>query len=235
MAAKHMKDSYSMLDVSHVPEVPGIYAWYVRFSASEQDWQFQPSVQGDAAIPQFEDIIHRFGEQFQPPALKLHAKGAYQTKWDGELVLDYPFRGNQSETTTPSAVERRAIKQATETPRARRVVANILQRATPTFSAPLYIGVAEDLRVRLSQHQEDYNRAYDYIKAHPEDRERLQISGKNFGTRAAARDIAIEHLEVWVIALDDESRDIPTHELREIAESAEWILHRIYGPILGRR
>ncbi|MCG7607947.1 MULTISPECIES: hypothetical protein [Mycobacterium] len=231
---------YSMLDVSEAPEAPGIYAWYAAFRATEQDWQFQPGPTGDEALGPFAELICRYGGQFEPLAVQLSGQGAYGARWRGDLAVDFPFAeggsssghndgGESAQQTHPR------IMKAVETPGARKVVAKLLEHATPTFSTPLYIGVAEDLRRRLTDHKKSYSKAMSWLRDHPEDIAAIKLAGKSFGERAAARNIAMERLEVWVIDLEEELSELSSEQLREMAESAEWILHRIYSPILGRR
>jgi hypothetical protein len=104
------------------------------------------------------------------------------------------------------------------------------------FSSPVYIGVAENLRDRLKTHRRDFANATEYLQGNPDDSLKMKSRGKSFGYRAAARGIAMENLVAWVMDLGElVDPDTSVDTLREIAESAEWILHRLYSPILGRR
>lgn len=228
-----------MLDVSQAPESPGLYAWYVTFRAGPHDWKFRPSPQGDQAIVGFLNLLRKYAGYYEPHPLVLSARGAYGAKWAGRLELTHPLRAQSEDDPTDKEDPLDDLPQlakALDAEEHRRILAMILQKATPAFSAPLYIGVAENLRQRLSQHQQDFARTQEWLQEHPEDAEIVKTRGKSFGQRAAARNIAMEHLEAWIIELSAEEDDgITKKSLRSTAESAEWLLQRLYSPILGRQ
>ncbi|MQS14745.1 GIY-YIG nuclease family protein [Streptomyces kaniharaensis] len=231
--------NFSMRDVDQAPESPGLYAWYVSFRAGPHDWKIKPGPNGDQAIEGFLNLLRKYAGYYEPLPIGLAGRGAYGAKWQGSLELDYPLREPQDETRVnedDAAKRLDILMDSLDTEDRRRIMATILQRSAPVFSAPLYIGVAENLRQRLSQHRRDYTKSYDWLRDHPEDAEEVKARGKSFGARAAARNIAMEHLEAWVIDLADEENDEVTKKhLRNTAESAEWLLHRLYSPILGRQ
>ncbi|MFI9366632.1 hypothetical protein ACIG5E_37120 [Kitasatospora sp. NPDC053057] len=231
--------SFSMRDVDQAPESPGLYAWYVSFRAGPHDWKIKPGPNGDQAIEGFLNLLRKYAGYYEPLPIGLAGRGAYGAKWQGSLELDHPLREPQEggRVNEDEAAKRLDIlMDSLDTEDRRRIMATILHRSAPVFSAPLYIGVAENLRQRLSQHRRDYTKSYDWLRDHPEDAEEVKARGKSFGARAAARNIAMEHLEVWVIDLADEENDEVTKKhLRNTAESAEWLLHRLYSPILGRQ
>jgi hypothetical protein len=46
----------------------------------------------------------------------------------------------------------------------------------------------------------------------------------------------MNNLEVWVIHLEENDQDgVTVKEVRKTAESTEWLLHRLYSPILGKQ
>lgn len=230
---------YSMLDVDEAPETPGLYAWYVSFRASPHDWKMKPSPQGDQAIEGFLRLLRRYAGYYEPLPIALHGRGSYGAAWEGDLELDTPLREPDETASASSAEEDKRLTTlmgSLDSEDRRRVMAAILEMAAPVFSSPLYIGVAENLRERLRSHRRDFTKAYDWLREHPEDAEVVRAKGKTFGARAAARQMAMGHLEAWVIDLGDHADDAVTiKHLRQTAESAEWLLHRLYTPILGRQ
>ncbi len=226
-----------MLDVDRAPEAPGISAWYAVFRAGPPDWKLKPGPNGDEAIDGFLNLIRRYAGYHEPLPIDLVGRGTYGARWRGDLVLDDPLRApEQTADGDAGSVERTSrLMGAVESEDRRRTMAKVLEMVSPAFSSPLYIGVAENLRTRLSQHKQSVTRAAEWLRDHPDDAEVVQARGKSFGARAAARDIPMEHLEAWVIELDDQQGQLSTKQLRTVAESAEWLLHRLYGPILGRQ
>ena len=230
---------FSMRDVDQAPESPGLYAWYVSFRAGPHDWKIQPSPDGDQAIDGFLGLLRKYAGFYEPLPIGLTGRGSYGAKWEGSLELDFPLRENAEGASAGDEEGMRRIDKLMTSlgnEERRRVMATILEKASPVFSSPLYIGVAENLRQRLKQHRQDFTKTHDWLRENPEHTETVRARGKSFGQRAAARNIAMEHLEAWVIDLADEENDEVTKKhLRNTAESAEWLLHRLYSPILGRQ
>lgn len=228
---------YSMLDVDQAPESPGIYAWYVKFLATQQDWRLRASPDGDLAIGGFLGLIEKYARYYEPVPIELSGRGSYGARWEGEIARDYAL-GDRDEESGESAKSTKfeRLIDSLDTESRRKILAHALESSAPVFSAPLYIGVAEDLRSRLRQHRRDFSRASEWLHDHPEDSEEIRLRGKNFGHRAAARGIAMEHLDVWVLDLAEEQNSgLSVDQLRSMAESVEWLLHRLYTPILGRQ
>lgn len=230
---------YSMLDVDEAPEAPGLYAWYVSFRASPHDWKMQPSPQGDQAIDGFLRLLRRYAGYYEPLPISLRGRGSYGAAWEGDLELDTPLRQPNEDADASSAEEDKRLAilmNSLDSQERRRVMATILEMASPVFSSPLYIGVAENLRERLRTHRRDFTKAYDWLREHPEDAAEVRAKGKTFGARAAARNMTMRQLEAWVIDLgDQEDAAVTLKHLRHTAQSAEWLLHRLYAPILGRQ
>lgn len=230
---------FSMHEVDQAPERPGLYAWYAAFVASPRDWEFQASPNGDLAINGFLGVIRKYAGYFEPMPIGLTGRSSYGARWDGSLMIDFPLRSGEpsaQDGTQQPDQELAALADALDTEERRKVMAMILRDAAPLFSSPLYVGVAENLRSRLQAHRREFTRAADWLREHPEDMERVRLGGKSFGPRAAARGIAMEHLEVWIMALDpDCDPSLTTKHLRNTAEAAEWLLHRLYSPTLGRQ
>ncbi len=229
---------FTMLDVDQAPEAPGLYAWYVSFSAGPHDWQMQPGPDGDLAIGGFLRLLRKYAGYYEPLPIALRGSGSYGAKWEGELELSTPMR--EPGDAEPGADEEdkrlETLMGSLDNEERRRLLATIMQMASPVFSSPLYIGVAANLRDRLRTHRRSFTKTYEWLREHPEDTEKVRVQAKSFGARAAARNIAMAHLEAWIIDIGDEgSDDLTTKHLRDTAESAEWLLHRMYAPILGRQ
>ncbi len=236
--------SYAMIDVDQAPKSPGIYAWYVNFSAGPEDWRVRPSADGDLAIDGYLDLLRKYASYYDPLPIGLDGRGSYGARWEGALTLRNPMRQNgHSENGNAAADEMSELGRLADTlstEERRRLMTQILEASAPIFSAPLYIGIAENLRQRLLTHRRDFTKTSDWLREHPEDSGKVQALGKSFGQRAAARSIPMRHLRAWVIALASEQEgeqagDSVDENMKTAAGSAEWLLHRLYHPILGRR
>ncbi|MGW2712426.1 hypothetical protein ACWC4J_26110 [Streptomyces sp. NPDC001356] len=232
-----------MREVEQAPESPGLYAWYASFRASPQDWLTRPDEGRDAAADGFLNLLREYASYFEPLPIALRGSAPYGGSWRGELELDHgltatPEIGDtpQSDSEKLSQKDRAALTETINSQDGRRVLATLLSQATPFFSSPIYIGVAENLRQRLQQHHRNYTEVMEWLSENPNDTQIAQEQASVFGHRAAAKRIAMENLEVWVIDLGDlESTDLSVRKLRETARSAEWLLHRLFSPILGRQ
>ncbi|BDB59768.1 hypothetical protein [Rhodococcus sp. RDE2] len=234
----------SMLEVDGAPTSPGLYAWYVKPPVGV----FDVDANDDASAALFLDTLHRYALLYEPPPIDLKGASSYGTRWVGELKADYVLatlgislgdkgsakieapNSNDEASVAPSlyAIAASASK--------RKLLASILQHIIPEFSTPLYIGISNDLKKRLIRHKQDFTRVSDYLRQRPEERDRAIKIARTFGHRAAAREVAMEDLEVWILELDKlRESDLSPADIREVTSSAEWFLHKMYSPILGRR
>ncbi|MFD6377627.1 GIY-YIG nuclease family protein [Streptomyces albidoflavus] len=234
---------YRMLEVEQAPESPGLYAWYVSFNSSAQDWKTRPEGGIDAATEGYLNLLRQYAGYFEPLPITLRGSASYGGAWSGLLELDHglsgtsePSQSNDEAHASAQEKDREALSETISSQDGRRVLSLLLEQATPMFSSPLYIGVAENIRQRLEQHRKKYSQGIEWISSHPSRVDELHSRASNFGLRAAARGIAMEHLEAWVIDLGDVADDgVPAKKLRETSRSAEWLLHRLFTPILGRQ
>ncbi|MCT6736150.1 MULTISPECIES: GIY-YIG nuclease family protein [Rhodococcus] len=230
-----------MLDVGSAPAAPGIYAWYASFRASPQDWLTRPHDGQDAATDGFFQLLREYAGYHEPLPITLKGSATYGGAWSGELELDHGIQtmirnNGDAPMEVRTEKDRDALADTVNSPEGRRILASVLGQATPVFSSPLYIGITENLRQRLEKHRKDYTHGMEYLSEHPGEEKELQAKANGFGLRAAARGIAMENLEVWVIDLNnDENRETTDKELKETARSAEWLLHRLFSPVLGRQ
>ncbi|MEZ7240061.1 hypothetical protein QYS60_20110 [Rhodococcus sp. GXMU-t2271] len=233
---------FGMSEVDRVPEGPGIYAWYAKFRAGKYDWMARPENGQDAAIESFLDLIRHYASYYEPLPINLKGAAPYGGLWSGSLELDHGVPRSVVSSAKGDPLneilekDRDALEAAISSESSRQILAELLSGITPVFSAPLYIGVAENLQSRLKKHRATYTSGIDWLADHPEGAEELRSKANSFGLRAAARGIAMEHLEVWVIDLEAKyGSENSIADLRVTARSAEWLLHRLFSPILGRQ
>lgn len=234
-----------MQSVDSAPESPGLYAWYIEFQAGRRDWEMRVEGGRDSAVDGFSEILQRFETQHEDVPIELGGRSSYDTAWIGSLrkleksanqVTDVDrAEDSRHEAAFDPLDESLRSVDSVDSEGKRQLYTNLLRAATPVFAAPAYIGVTDNLKNRLTTHRRDFARASEWIREHPGDAERMRASGKTFGSRAAARGIALENLTVWVLnaaEIDPQATDV---QLRQVAGSAENLLHRIFAPVLGRR
>lgn len=234
--------AFKCLDAHSAPSAPGIYAWYVEFPLSSSDWAEQISDGLDQGVVWTTTALATFAEFFRPVALQLRASAPYESQWSGSLssahiaeMLREMADTVEREEEVPGDSKRLAnLAEMLQRPSERKVLAEALVSATPYFSTPLYIGVAEDLQDRLREHRRDYERCHKFLQQRPDERETLRLEGKKLGYRLAAAGIPLEHLVIWTLEVGNQS-EVALARRRQIAESVEWLLQRLFRPVFGRR
>ncbi|WP_422402999.1 hypothetical protein [Pseudomonas sp. GZD-209] len=206
--------SWSELD--QAPEEPGVYAWYSRLVISKADIDLaikqiilarEKSIY-DARVT-VEMILDKFVfGPYQETPYQVSLRGQLKPKFIGE-VLHEP---SKSDTL---------IDRLIHEPERLRVIADVLRKAAPWFTAPLYIGMAKNLRSRLLQHRKKIVNLRDKYGGGSKD-----INAEaGFANQVAARNFDPTNLFVHIEVID-----VIASEHNDL----ENILNRINYPIFGR-
>ncbi len=239
---------FSCLNVDDAPEEPGLYAWYGLLNAGECDWKMLLVEGEDRGNDASRNLLQRHTARSSSPPLKLQARGTFSAHWTGELrdasserltaVLWGKHMNIQQDLgASDDDKYHQKLQEVLLSEKLREKLFFILQVATPILSAPIYIGVATNLRIRLKQHTDAL---FKLAHASPnelsaEDRKRLIEDGR-FAARAIGMGFSPDNLSVWTLGLDAVySGGENTEVLRKVAETAEWLLNRWHKPLLGRR
>ncbi|MFV9634439.1 hypothetical protein [Mycobacterium neumannii] len=225
----------SALDLDLAPDAPGIYAWYAQLALGNQDWERSDRDGVDAAIGYLINAISDYARVHQPIAIHLKGEASYNLHWSGRLERASIADGSPLSAT--SDVKAR-MEGLADQPVVRRLLISLLRAATPMFASPLYIGVATNLRVRLGQHMAAYENARASLRRRSSTMT-VQEEDDSFGARLASTGMPLEYLECYVlpadlaeVAVEDSGT---TLSARDVAAAAEWILQRIFLPVLGRQ
>lgn len=224
--------SASKLDAAE--EEPGLYAWYARLVFGAADWQTMLNTDGeDLGMSRFGTLLNDQTSRLVPPTIRVGAVGHLWARWSGPLAeggsaeIKKAIRlTHRSPAAGPSAL--RSVMQREDL---RQATAEVLSACAPQVTAPVYIGVAINLRTRLKQHVAKLRDGIDAITANggtppPELR-------RSFGGRAAAAGFTEDMLSVATFAIGPELLNVD--DRRTIAEAAEFLLNRWSRPILGRQ
>lgn len=231
-------------DMAQVPTGPGLYAWYGVVAAGRPDWALDIEDGVDLGTQRSRRLLSSQTGRYRGPTLEVSATGGFSTTWtggirdssNGELVNVLSGVGANA-----PAQEQRApqLQKTLEAPRLRQLLFETLDAAAPLLTAPIYIGVAKDLRARIRHHTRVLERLWMAVNRDPETlvRVRAKKGLKNeFGVRAIERGFTPETLEVWVLALRPLDRQSTgDDQQRTVAEAAEWLLNRWHRPPLGSR
>lgn len=206
--------SWSEIDLA--PETPGVYAWYSRLVISKADIEGivkrinEAKLLGEArAREEVEDALDRF--IFSP-----YRETPYQVTLRGQLKPKFSGEVSHEPTRSDSLVGRLSAN-----PERFRAISDILKTAAPWFTAPLYIGMAINLRSRLKQHRNKIVELRD-LQGHGSIDE---VAEAGFANQVVARNFDPTNLFVHIAEVN-----VDTGEHNDL----ENILNRINYPIFGR-
>jgi len=197
------------------PETAGVYAWYVRLFLGEADLaEFETAINAaKTAGEQPEPIVVRmlqrhFFHPFRESPYEVRLTGPLKPRYSGSL---------EHEPKESEGLVRRLV----DDPRRLRRTASLLGQAAPYFTAPLYIGMAANLRSRLMQHKNLIRQLIENPSASNSD-----DGMAGFARQVVARGFIPNQMFVAYMTLSD----IDATEQVDV----ENILNRINFPIFGR-
>ena len=221
----------------------GIYAWYF----CPEEFNTDDLKSEDAVL----DKIDEMAEKTQIPEIQTKLRGNLSLAFEGTLKHSFFRAKNLSEDSKGKKSRYSTIDQAIKTVPGRTALSRFLSEAAPLLAAPLYIGVAINLKSRLNSHKTDIE------NLEQADVEKFEADfsewdrDKIFAHRVNKRDIDPNHLKVGVVYMHD---ILPEKEWNDLAfvgednpdkaqekiqrawvEAIETILNRLYHPILGKR
>ncbi|MCU1727806.1 GIY-YIG nuclease family protein [Pseudomonas sp. 7P_10.2_Bac1] len=208
--------AFAWSEIDQAPEVPGVYAWYSKLVISKADIEAvikkvtAAQLEGDAqARAAVEAALNTFiFGPYQETPYQVTMRGQLKPKFFGEVVHE-PSKSD-------SLIERLAAD-----PDRFRVIADVLKNVAPWFTAPLYIGMAKNLRSRLKQHR---NKIVELRDLHGGGSRDI-VAEAGFANQVVARNFDPTNLFVHI----SEVR-VDTGEHNDL----ENILNRINYPIFGR-
>lgn len=203
-------------EIDMAPETPGIYAWYASLVISKAD--VDEIIKNIIAAKKLSDANARsvveaaldrfiFTPYLETP-YQVSLRGQLKPKFSGEVYHE------------PSKADSLVNRLVTQ-PERFGAISEILKIAAPWFTAPLYIGMAVNLRSRLRQHKNKIIELRDLQSYGETD----DISEAGFANQIVARKFDPTNLFVHF----SEVR-VDTSEHNDL----ENILNRINYPIFGR-
>lgn len=227
---------YRTDQVDAVPTEPGLYAWYAVPTAGSRDWRVDiDSTTGlDRGGRNFGRFLATYTRRLRSPTIRVKAQGHLWSEWAGSLSES----GSQmladhldalADKSSPSAGKE--LSWALTSAQTREVLAAVLTEASPRLSAPVYIGVAENLRQRLGKHIDTITKAHAELKASGALTPALRGA---FGGRAAEAGLTLADLRVAVLPVPSLGR-LGVPDQRRLSEAAEFVLNRWHHPLFGER
>jgi hypothetical protein len=203
-------------EIDQAPDTSGVYAWYSRLLISKADVEnvVQRTIEAKlAGDPKTRSIIEEALDRF---IFKPYCETPYQVTLSGKLKPKYVGVAEHNPNKSDSLLERMV-----DDPSRIRLVTQILRTAAPWFTAPLYIGMASNLKTRLIQHR---NKIVELRELRDPFMSEESVEA-GFANQIVSRNFDPTNLFVHIAEIDcgaGEHNDI------------ENILNRINYPIFGR-
>ena len=208
-------ETFTWTQLGSIPDKPGIYAWYYNPKISKHDVDTfiksvnESNIAGNTA--EAHNTIRIFLEKQLFTYLKedpffAQITGALKPAYEGELHHQ-------------TAISDSLIKRLRESPDRILSIRSVLERTTPNFASPIYIGMSDGLRKRIATHKaliEHFRKLFnsnEKIEAPKDDVD------AGFAKRVAQRGIPPELLFVTTCVIEGENG---------IHVDVENILNRLY-------
>jgi hypothetical protein len=244
-------ERFQLSELDRVPRVPGIYAWYAKAQIGAPDWRRTDNEEGvDQGGANLRSLLARHTARFAPPALKTTALGSFRDSWEGRLLperfgrfVDAVSKGTLEGEWNVVQFPEKEMPRVFSGERQRARLTQLLELASPIFSAPLYIGRADDLNQRVRDHLSELDRWHRAVKGNPAHRDKLKqllFEGHAdeclrdiFATRAVACGFSPDNLEVYVLDIAS-TLSIAIEAAKDLSAVLEWFLNTWNRPLLGR-
>ncbi|MDX2040259.1 MAG: hypothetical protein SF097_03375 [Acidobacteriota bacterium] len=200
-------------EVYTAPDSPGIYAWYYNPEITLFDLEeaikrleelIQSANQNEARCYVRELLDSRLFQYFRELPYLARIAGPLKPTHEGYLEHKHD-------------ISESLVSRVVENPQRLRLIREVLEVSAPHFASPLYIGMSDNLRERLSKHKSLIEK---YRSKSP-----TNTGDMGFAAQVVQRRIPPERLFVVICELADLDGD---------PVDIENILNRIYYPILGR-
>jgi hypothetical protein len=204
-------------DIAIAPTGTGVYAWYSSIFIGKRDLEtFVNEVNARRVQP--EQAVRYVGEELDALIFKRYQEDDYNVTIKGSLKPKYEGTAKHM-PSAPKTLVSRLIDQ----PDRLALIAEALGNAAPYFTAPLYIGMAQNLRERLMRHKSMIDSQLDQTRSRVSTD--LGDGDAGFAKQVVARGFDPMSLFVYVQELD-----VKNNEHVDL----ENILNRINFPIFGR-
>jgi hypothetical protein len=216
--------------IDEAPSVPGLYCWLARpdfetisdhSEAFDSDQELLRYVTSE-----FHDLI----EASIPQDLDAAVNAPFGTIWQGPLKARTSARKGLSPKTK---TEQACLKKSDVL-----LLSDLLRTSFPVFWAPLYTGVAINLRSRLQCHQRAYGAALkwddDMTRSKIEVDDDEEAQARHLADRLKKCGYKPEQLTITLLPIEGIKTPAQMSRIRKIAEAAESWLNHFNMPRLGK-
>lgn len=224
----NINKSFFQLDqFDRIPSQPGLYCWMALPNLDRYSWELQENESEAGRSTYLLDELTTFCDSSALQSVYSEVTAFFDSSWSGRLEYT-SIRKTQANAS-------KALKSHCKNNEDRQLLVNLIKSSFPIFWQPLYIGVAKDLKVRLSTHKRVMNGSkIDEFASTKDEKDDLE-SAKDFGERLRVCDYKPEHLWVYTLSIDESNLSLDKQRIRKISEVAENWLNILNTPKLGKK
>lgn len=205
-------------EIELAPEKPGVYAWYSKMVISKADIEDVITRTNNAKMHSDQKARDEISQALERFIFGPFRESPYRVQLRGQLKPSYSGEIEYEPSKSDSLISR-----LVQNPERFRVIASVLKTAAPSFTAPLYIGMSDNLRSRLKRHKSLIVELRDTQTVSASSAQEPLDAG--FAKQVVARKFDPTNLFVHIAEVDVESGE---------ESDIENILNRINYPIFGR-
>jgi hypothetical protein len=207
----------SYQDIAIAPTGTGVYAWYSSIYIGKRDLEtFENEVKDRRNQP--EQAMQYVNETLDGLIFKRYQEDDYNVTIRGALKPKYEGTARHM-PSAPKTLVSRLIEQ----PERLALIAEALGNAAPYFTAPLYIGMAQNLRDRLMRHKSMIDVQLDQTRS-------KAVTDLGDGDAGFAKQVVARGFDPMSLFVYVQELDVKNNEQVDL----ESILNRINFPIFGR-
>jgi hypothetical protein len=218
-------------EAEEVPELPGLYAWYLNFINPQE---FVDPKKFLAKYAQFAQSLNSDSEAEQKDPLggnyvaDLRGHGKFGDQYLAKLRIAHKLIEIDSDSA-------RSVPDDAKDAAAQHILQQLFNDAFMIFAAPLYIGKTDNLKRRVEEHLTAIGDAGEVVERFGREQFVEYDNAKNFARRLAALNLKKGSLLFFCVPIDYQQLGITRAEATFWIEESEYYFNNISRPLLGRR
>lgn len=223
---------YKIDELHRVTDEPGIYCWFGSLKIERVDW----SRDGEDFI----GLVTSIFDLYRPSNLIAEVNSNFGLKWNSNLeeksLISWRDTVTQKITNDESISDSQGVDFVLSSEGNRNIISEFLNVSQEVMSSPLYIGKAYSLKKRLLEHKSEIDSLFEMS---PKEKDTFYFEGENFAERVYGAGFSAEELIVYTLDIKSicehfEVNEPNDEDAKKIVLFIEYMLNRMYRPILGR-
>jgi hypothetical protein len=218
-------------EAEEVPELPGLYAWYLNFINPQE---FVDPKKFLAKYAQFAQALNSNSEAEQKDPsggnvlAELKGPGQFGDQYHAKLRIAHKLIEIDSDSA-------RSVPDDAKDAAAQHILQRLFNDAFTVFAAPLYIGKTDNLKRRVEEHLTAIGDAGEVVERFGREQFVEYDNAKNFARRLAALNFKKGALLFFCAPIDYQQLGITRAEATFWIEESEYYFNNISRPLLGRK